>query len=65
MKFDELVEYLKENDFRRISAEGANKWMFTNKDYTLQVTVEEKQIKLTVEDEEKIKERLKSLGYLD
>jgi len=65
MKFDELVKYLKDNNFRRISVDGANKWIFISNDYTLQVTVEEKQNELTAEDEERIKERLKQLGYLD
>ena len=65
MKFDELTEYLKENGFRRISVDGANKWIFINKDYTLQVTVEEKQTELTAEDEERIRARLIQLGYLN
>jgi len=64
MNFDTLSKYLKDNGFRRISVEGSNKWTYINKDYTLQVTIEEKQNELTVEDEERIKQRLKELGYL-
>ena len=66
MKFEDICKWLKENDFRRVSVEGPNKWIYNNDDNSLSVTVEEHyEDKLTVEDEEKIKVRLRQLGYLD
>ena len=65
MNFDETCELLKEKGFRRVGVEGANKWSFINKEYSVSITVEENQTKLTSEQEELIKSRLRDLGYLD
>jgi len=65
MNFDTLTKYLKDNGFRRISAEGSNKWIYIDNNHSLQVTIEENKDELTAEDEERIKERLRQLGYLD
>ena len=65
MNFDETCELLKGNGIRRVGVEGANKWSFINKDYSVSITVEENQTKLTSEQEELIKDRLRQLGYLD
>lgn len=65
MKFDDIVKYLKKKGFRRISADGATKWIYVSDDYKIQVTIEENVEELTAEDEERIKQRLRELGYLD
>ena len=62
--FDDIFKYLKENGFRRITVNGPNKWTMISDDYKLQVTIEEGDDTLTKEDEERIKQRLKDLGYL-
>ena len=65
MNFDTLTKYLKDNGFRRISADGANKWIYIDNNHNLQVTIEENKDELTAEDEERIKQRLVELGYLN
>jgi len=64
LTFDDIFKYLKENGFRRITVNGPNKWTMISDDYKLQVTIEEGDDTLTKEDEERIKQRLKDLGYL-
>jgi len=64
LTFDDIFKYLKENGFRRITINGPNKWTMISDDYKLQVTIEEGDDTLTKEDEERIKQRLKDLGYL-
>ena len=64
MKFDELCKYLVDNGFRRVSLDGPNKRTFMNKDYTISVIVEELNEEMTKEDVDRIKKRLKELGYL-
>lgn len=63
--FDEMCKWLKNNEFRRVSVNGPNNWIYNNKDNTLSITVEEHyEDKLSAEDEERIKKRLVELGYL-
>ena len=65
MKFDDICKWLVDNDFRRVSVEGPNKWVYMNDDYSLSVVVKEHyEDKLTLEDEERIRARLVELGYL-
>ena len=64
--FEDMCKWLKDNDFRRVSVEGPNKWTYNNDDNTLSVMVEEHyEDKLTPEDEKRIKKRLIELGYLE
>jgi len=65
MKVKELKEYLKSNGFRCVSREEPRMYKFINDDYSINVTIERNMDKLTVEEEEAIKERLKALGYMD
>lgn len=64
LNFEDIFAYLKENGFRRITVEGPNKWTMISDNHKLQVTIEENEEILTKEDEERIKQRLKDLGYL-
>jgi dephospho-CoA kinase len=61
---DNLIELLKEMGFRRVSMDGVSKQRFMNDDFSLSVIVEENLEKLTAQEEELIKKRLKELGYL-
>ena len=60
--FDEICRWLEENEFRRVSSNGENDWVYSNNDNSLTVTVSQNYF--TKEDEETVKERLKQLGYL-
>jgi len=64
LTFDEIIEYLKDNDFRRVSLEGPNKQTYLNSDHNITITIEEHKEILSKEDENIIKKRLKELGYL-
>lgn len=61
---EEITSYLKNKGFRRVSLEGPNKQTYISSDYSVSITVEEHKDKLTPEDEERIKNRLRELGYL-
>ncbi len=62
--FDDVRSYLKSNGFRRVSVAGPHKQTYISENHKLSVTIEESIEGLTAEDEEKIKQRLKELGYL-
>ena len=64
MTFDNIIELLKECGFRRISA-SLHKWIMISEDYKIQITIEENIEGLTEEQEQRIKKRLKELGYLN
>ena len=64
LTFDDIFKYLKENGFRRITVNGPSKWTLISDDYKLQITIEENEDKLTEDQEKRIKQRLKDLGYL-
>ena len=65
LTFEDICKWLVDNGFRRVSVEGANKWIYMNDDYSLSVVVrQEESENLTVHEEELVKDRLKSLGYL-
>jgi hypothetical protein len=64
MIYDEICKYLKDKGFKRTSVNGPTKSTFISEDYTVTVIVEENKEVLTAEEEERIKERLRALGYL-
>lgn len=64
MMYDEICQYLKDRGFKRTSINGPSKSIFISDDYTVTVTVEENKEDLTAEEEERIKERLRALGYM-
>jgi hypothetical protein len=65
MNFDDIVKWLADNGFRRVSLDGPNRQIFMNEDksITVGVTEHEKEV-MTAKDEEVVKKRLKELGYL-
>ena len=65
MKFDEICKLLEEDGFSTTSIEGALKRVYVNEDKSLCITIEEKDIGLSAEDEKRIQERLRALGYMD
>lgn len=65
LTFDDICKYLSDNEFHRVSVDGACRQIYLNDDKTLCVTVEERLIeKLSSEEEARIKKRLTDLGYL-
>lgn len=62
---DDICRYLKENDFRCLSIQGSSKQIWINDNNTLTVIIKEHIEEMAPEDEERIKKRLKELGYLD
>ena len=63
--FDEICNFLEDKGFTSISMKNGNKQIYVNKDKTINVILEMDTDRLTLEDEEKIKERLRALGYLE
>ena len=65
MNFDEICKWLVDNGFRRVALSGANKQVYMNDDKSITVGVtEHEKDNLTAKEEERIKNRLKELGYL-
>jgi len=62
--FEEIRKYLENKGFISVSMEGAIKQIYLNKDRTIQITMEIDKSRMTREDEEKVKQRLRELGYL-
>ena len=63
-KFERICNILKINGFRPVGMDGPTKRVFIDDDHKINVTVEFDIDQLSKEDEERIKERLKELGYL-
>jgi len=64
MNFDEWCKFFEENELYTVSVEGAQKKVYLNEDKSLCITIEERNIELTQDDERRIRERLKALGYM-
>jgi len=64
-KFDEVCEFLEENDFVSVSIRGITKRVYINKKYGISVIVEKDLSAMTEADEELVKDRLRQLGYID
>ena len=64
MNFEKACKMLTDAGFRVTGRHTPHRCVFMNKDKTLSITVEEHIDELTAEDEKRIKERLKALGYL-
>lgn len=66
LTFDDICKYLEDNDFECISMHKGNKRIYVTDNDRLIVHVEENipNNELTSEDEERIKKRMKELGYM-
>jgi len=64
MEFDDIIEFLESKGFYRVAVNGPHKQIWANEDMTINVTIEESISKMTPEEEEQVRQRLISLGYL-
>lgn len=65
VKFEDVVKWLKDNGFRRTAVDAPAIYYYMNEDKTLEIKITEHfDDNLTAEDEERIRERLRALGYL-
>ena len=66
MKFEDICKWLVDNGFRRVAAEGPNKWVYMKDDHSVSVVVRDHyEDELTEAEEELIRDRLRKLGYMD
>jgi len=64
-EFERICKVIEDNGFEVSSRYNATKTIYMNKDKNIHIVVEVDEGQFTEADEERVKERLRALGYLD